>query len=212
MKLPNIKYAGDISKFVEAADDPFEFISYRKDIDYFSDMTNFVSFVKDVEVIVRGSKEYSFFVETLKKVYGLNFCQVFSNVVSDVGVTVEMHHGPIFTLFDIIAVITNHYIKRGYTITIMRIADKVIDLHYEGLVQVVMLAKTSHEAVHNRDIFLNVNQGFGNLDAFIKRYTGDLEDEQKYKIWNYINLCKSNQSFDTGILDVDHIKKFVKLD
>lgn len=212
MKLPNIKYCGDISKFVEANDDPYECICYRKDIDYLMDASAFSAFVKDVEVIVRGSKEYSFFVDIIKRIYGLNFCQVFSNVVSEQGVTVEMHHGPIFTLFDIASVVTNHYSKRGYTVTTMRIADKVIDLHYEGLVQVVMLAKTSHEAVHNRDIFLNVNQGYGNLDAFIKRYATDLEDEQKYKIWNYVELCKSNPSFDTGILDLDHIKKYVKLD
>lgn len=211
-KLPNIKFTGDISKFVEAKDNPDAFISYEKDADYFLDGINYSKFVKGVEKMVRTSKEYSVFTGIIKNVYGLNFCQVFSNITESNGkVHIDMHHGPIFTLYDISAVVTNDYLNRGKPVTTMRIANDVIQLHYDEKVQVVMLARTPHEAVHNRDIFLNVKQGFGNVDAFIKEYTNALDDEQKYKIWHYVNICENNPSFDMGILDTEYVKKYIKL-
>lgn len=211
MKLPNIEYKGDISKFIEASDDPFATILFYKDIDYFKDEILYNRFVKEVEKLVRTSKEYSAFVGYIKNKLGINFCQVSSNIYESDKVVIEMHHGPIFTLYDICSVILNWFIKHGYKITTFRVANKVIDEHFAMRVQVVMMAITNHEAVHNRDIFLNVKQGIGNLNEFIKTYSDCLEDDQKYKIWNYINLSKSNESFDKGFLDVDQIQKYVQL-
>jgi hypothetical protein len=42
-------------------------------------------------------------------------------------------------------------------------------------------------------------------------YGGAYDDVHKYKIWNFINFCKDNPSFDRGILDTDHISKIIKL-
>ena len=93
----------------------------------------------------------------------------------------------------------------------MRITDAVLEEHFELRVQVVMLAVTNHEATHNKDLFLNVNQGIGNINEFICLYKDCLDDIHKYKIWNYINMCKNNPSFDRGYLDVEHISKVIKL-
>ena len=76
--------------------------------------------------------------------------------------------------------------------------------------QVVMLAVTNHEAVTNRDLFLNLRQGIGNVDAFIKKYAHAFDDEQKYKVWSYINFSKSNQTYDTGILDVKNVQAMLR--
>ena len=44
-----------------------------------------------------------------------------------------------------------------------------------------------------------------------KHEVSGLEDNQKYKIWNYINLSKNNDSFDKGVLDVDRIRPMLKM-
>lgn len=210
MEFANIKYIGDVSKFIEAEDDPYAVISLNKDMDYFQDDTNYTKFVKKCEQAVRTSKDYKAFISYIKNILGINFCMVSSSIY-DTDATIEMHHGPIFTLYDITSVILNYFIKTGKKINTLRIADAVLQEHYELRAQVVMLAITNHEAAHNRDLFLNVKQGIGNLTEFINLYKDYLDDIQKYKIWNYLNMCKANPSFDRGYLDVDHIEKMIKL-
>ena len=210
MEFANIKYIGDVSKFIEAEDDPFAAISLNKDVDYFQDDANYTKFVKKCEQNVRSSKEYRIFISYIKNILGINFCMVSSSIY-DTDATIEMHHGPIFTLYDITSVILNYFLKTGKKINTLRITDAILQEHFELRVQVVMLATTNHEAAHNRDLFLNVKQGIGNLTEFLNLYKDYLDDIHKYKIWNYLNLCKSNPSFDRGYLDVDHIEKMIKL-
>lgn len=208
MKLPNIEYRGDISRMIHVSNDKFENISFYKDKEYFEDSVTYSKFVKACESLVRTSKDYSGFESYIKRVLGINFCQVTSSIF-DTDATIQMHHGPIFTLYDICSVILNWFLKTGTNINTFRIANKVIDEHFALRVQVVMMTTTNHQAAHNRDIFNHVNQGIGNLNEFIKLYSNYLDDDHKYKIWNYINLCKSNPSFDRGILDVNHVLKHV---
>jgi len=208
MDLPGIKYEGGIEKLI-SSDDTTDVIMMYKPVDYFTDSVAYTKFVKSVERVVRHSDDYKAFLHWVKNVLGLNFCQVSSKIVEG-DASIEMHHGPIFTLFDYCAIILNDAIMRGDKISTFRIADRVIQEHFELRVQVVMLAKTNHEAITNRDLFLNVRQGIGNVDAFIKKYTHALDDEQKYKIWSYINFAKMNETFDSGILDVPNVTKMLK--
>lgn len=208
--LPNIEYKGDISKFINAEDDPYSTIMYYKDKEYFSDDVLYSRFVKNVETMVRTSKEYAAFISYIKNILGINFCQVFSKIY-DTDATVEMHHGPIFTLYDIVSIIVNWFLAQNRKITTFRVANKVIEEHFELRVQVIMMSITPHEAVHNRDIFNHFNQGIGNANEFLELYQAYLDDEHKYKIWNYIEMCKTNPSFDKGVLDVDNVKKYIKL-
>lgn len=213
MNLPNIKYNGDVSKFVTPRDCDYEAISYFKDTDYFLDAANYSKFIKEVEKLVRTSDDYSAFVQYIKRCLGINFCQV-SSKIYDTDATIEMHHGPLFTLYDVCDVILTWFIKNHLKINTFRVANKVLDEHFAMRVQVIMLTVTNHEAIANRDLFTHFNQGIGNVDAFIKMYTPYLNDEQKYKIWNFMNLCDSSnfgKSFDRGFLDTDYIKKNVKI-
>lgn len=210
MDFANIKYIGDVSKSIEAADDPYAMISLNIDTDTLQDESVYSKFVKTVERDVRRSDDYKIFISHIKNVFGINFCQVSSHIY-DTDATIEMHHGPIFTLYDVVSVILNYFMKTGKKINEFRLTDAVLQEHFDLRVQVVMMAVTNHEAFHNRDLFLNVKQGIGNLTEFIDRYKDCLDDIHKYKIWNYINLCKENDSFDRGYLDVDHIAKVIKL-
>jgi len=210
LDFKNIHYNGDVSKFIEAEDDPYACISLYKDIEYFQDEVEYTKFIKTCERFIRTSPDYSVFVSYIKKKLGVNFCQVSSRIY-DTDATIEMHHGPIFTLFDVVSVVLNDFIKTNKKINTLRITDKVLDEHFALRVQVVMLATTNHEAAHNKDLFLNIKQGIGNLTEFIDFYKDCLDDIQKYKIWNYIQMCKANPSFDRGYLDVSHVEKMIKL-
>lgn len=208
MDLPGITYEGGIEKTI-SSDDTSEVIMMYKPVDYFSDIVSYTKFVKACERVVRHSDDYKAFVAWIKQVLGINFCQVSSNIV-DGDASIEMHHGPIFTLFDYCSIVLNDFIMRGKKISTFLVSDQVLEEHFQLRVQVVMLAKTNHEAITNRDLFLNIRQGIGNVNAFIQKYAHALDDEQKYKIWSYINYSKANETFDSGILDVPNVTKMIK--
>lgn len=210
MKWPNIIYKRDVSKYIEAKDNPYDCISLYKDTDYFDDLVTYSSFIKQCERMVRQSDDYSWFISQIKNTYGLDFCQACSKLTGK-DVTIEMHHGPLFTLYDICEVVLSKFITKGYRINTLRIADAVLQEHFDLNIQIVMLAVTFHEATHNKDLFLNLKQGFGDINAFIEKYSMYFQPNQKYKIYNYINLCKENDSFDKGILDTDKITKMIQL-
>lgn len=212
MEMPNITYRGDISKIIVADDNEYDNISYYKTIDDFMDYQSYSKYIKEIEKLVRTSNDYKVFVSYIKKVLGVNFCQVFSKITDDLDATIEMHHGPIFTLYDTCEIILNWFIKSGQRINTFRVADKVLEEHFALRVGVVMLSKTAHEMDHNNDLFLNIDQCIGNTNAFIEMYSPYFLDEQKYKIWNYINLCKENKSFDRGVLDLDYVAKHIRVE
>lgn len=208
MNIPGIIYKGDIVRSMET-DDSLETITMFKDREYFEEIETYKNYVKKCEKAVRTSQDYSNFIKYIKEILGINFCQVSSQIVSG-DATIEMHHGPIFTLFDYCSIILNDYLQKGKKISTFRIANTVIQEHYDMRVQVVMLAVTNHEAVTNRDIFLNIRQGIGNVNEFIEKYANAFDDEQKYKVWNYIEYSKHNDTYDTGILDTKNISKMLR--
>lgn len=208
MNIPGIIYKGDIVRSMET-DDSLETITMFKDREYFEEIETYKNYVKKCEKAVRTSQDYSNFIKYIKEILGINFCQVSSQIVSG-DATIEMHHGPIFTLFDYCSIILNDYLQKGKRISTFRIANTVIQEHYDMRVQVVMLAVTNHEAVTNRDIFLNIRQGIGNVNEFIEKYANAFDDEQKYKVWNYIEYSKHNDTYDTGILDTKNISKMLR--
>lgn len=207
MNIPNIAYKGNLAKNISAEDDYYQSISYFKTIEDFIDESSYSKFVKAVENLVRTSTDYKAFIDYIKNTLGLDFCQVFSKV-SDQYATVEFHHGPIFTLYDICEVELTKFIKTGQRINTFRIADSVIDLHFALKVNGVMLSKTSHEMFHNQDVFINVRQCIGDVNTYIKENSKYFTPEVKYKIWNYMNMCQ-NDSFDNGGLDIATVKKYI---
>lgn len=207
--LPNIRYTGEFEKYIEAADDKNDCISFYKPAEYFGFSEQYTAFVKACEKTVRTAPDYKEFINYVTNIVGLNFCQVSSQIFST-DATIEMHHGPLFTLWDYVSIILNAEVDLGHNITTFRIADKVLQEHFDLHVQVVMLAITNHEAVHNRDIFLNIKQGFGDIGAFIEKYKNFMNDNQKYRIMKYISLCQSTDSFDNNLFDLEKIQSVMK--
>lgn len=206
--IPGIDVKTPIQNPTIDSDESFYEIPFYKNEDYFFSLENEVAFIKAVEKLVRTSKYYSRYIAHIKNDVGLNFCQVKGNIVEDEegeGKTknlIEMHHGPVLTLFDITSIILNHMIIHGEKITTFSVAHKVLEEHFQHRVQTVMLCKTVHEMVHDGKIFLSLKQGFGDLGAFLEKYFDGL-DEQQIKIINdYIERSEKYESNDFGNLKV----------
>lgn len=200
--LPDIIYdKSNVTPIVDARTSFYK-IPFFKDNEYFTNYESYVNFVKGIEKMVRTNDRYRKYINYLKKEVKLNRCQVFKNV-TDEDCDIEMHHGPIFTLFDICAIVLEYFIQKKWNITTLRVADAVLDEHQKNRVQVVMVSTTVHEEIHNGDIFINYHQAWGDLNAFIKKYKDAISDEYREQINRYIDRSLLYDSNDFSILDLN---------
>lgn len=182
--LPNITYVTDRqNKKIDSASSDY-LIEFAKSAEFFSSLESKTRFLKDCERLIRTNKRYSAYINYLKKKVKLNHCQVLSKLTDD-KVTIEMHHGPIFTLYDYCEIMVDHFLEKGWKITTFRIARQVLDEHWKNRIQVVMLSTSVHEQVTNREIFLNMQQAWGDLHGFLKIYK--LNDDLKEKYNRYVD-------------------------
>lgn len=203
--MEDVNYVNNETAVVKSNLLPFE-ISYEKDRSFFMILENYVGFIKGCENFIRRSKDYSEYISSLKDL-GLTHCQVLGNVDSSLSisgheVSVEMHHGPIFTLFDYCGCLIMYLIKNGYTVNTPKIAKIIMNEHWAGNIQTVMLSTTAHQAVDSGKLFINLNQAYGNLNGFLKKYSEGLTIHQCEKINRYIELSKKYKSTDNGIFDL----------
>jgi hypothetical protein len=207
--LPDIeysseKYGAQVIPYIEAKSSMYRIPLY-KDEYYFSNVESYVNFMKGCERAVRQNDRYKKYIYYLKNVVGLNHCQVLPDIEPDEKgkIEIEMHHGPIFTLYDYCEIMLEYFLINKRKISTFRIADAILDEHQKNHIQVVMLLSTVHEEVHNRNIFINYNQAFGDLNAFIKKYGIAMSDSLKEKLNKYIDRSMMYDSTDYGILKLN---------
>lgn len=206
--LPDIIYdKSNITPIIDAKTSFYKILMY-KDVDYFSNYESYVNFIKGCEKAVRQNDRYRKYINYLKKEVKLNKCQVFKNI-TDEDADIEMHHGPIFTLFDICAIVLEYFLLKKWKISTFRIANAVLDEHQKNRVQVVMVSTTVHQEIHNGDIFINYHQAWGDLNAFIKKYKDAISDEYREQLNRYIDrsLLYDSNDFDILKLNDNLIKK-----
>lgn len=207
--LPDIDYiTSDDNKVIPIVDSIRSMyqIPLYKDVDYFSNIESYVNFIKGCEKQVRQNDRYKKYIYYLKNVVGLNHCQVLPEIEPDEQgkIEIEMHHGPIFTLYDYCEIMVEYFLIKNRKISTFRIADAILDEHQKNHIQVVMLLSTVHEEVHNRNIFINYKQAWGDLNAFIKKYGIAMSDPLKEKLNKYIDRSLMYDSDDFGILQLSN--------
>ena len=202
--LPDIKYIYDEKRKTVDSDNSLYMIQMYPDERYFSDWESRNKFISAVEKLVRGSDQYKKYINHLKKVKGLNYCQVMPNV-TDQDAPIEMHHGPILTLYDICDIMIEYYLVKKYKISTFRIATAVLEEHFQERVQTVMLCETVHQQVHNGEIWLNYEMAHGDLNKFVKKYGIALSDEYINKINRYIDKSISNDTYGGEILELNNL-------
>ena len=200
--MEGIDYLNDPLLTVSSKNDPFE-ISFFTDRPALRAIEDFVQFIKGCEWTVRKMNEYKQFKAQLVE-EGLDRCQILGHVSSDGsdGVDIEMHHGPLLTLFDYCAIVTDALLNRGETVDTFTVARLVMNEHWADHVQVVMLTKTAHQLVDTGKIFIHFNQAKGNVNEFLKAYGDGLTPDRIEKINRYIDLCSEFDTFDNHLLEV----------
>ncbi|HAU87598.1 MAG TPA: hypothetical protein DCW90_19540, partial [Lachnospiraceae bacterium] len=84
-----------------------------------------------------------------------------------------------------------------------RIADTVLKEHELNHVNCVMLSASAHEQVHNRNIFINLKQAWGDINAFIDKYHDAISPEYRMKYNMYIDSSILRESEDYGTFDLN---------
>lgn len=206
-ELPNIIY--DTIENGSVVDSPSSeyYLEFEKHEEFFSSLESKTRFIRDCERLIRQNVRYSKYIYALKNEVKLNHCQVLSHL-TDKDCTIEMHHGPIFTLYDYCEIMIDHYLRKGWKITSFRIAKQVLDEHWKNHIQVVMLSTTVHQEVHDREIFINMQQAWGDLHEFLKCYK--LNDDLKEKYNRYVDRSMMLDSTSYELLKLN--EKLLKED
>lgn len=161
---------------ITVKDEVYYYVPFNKNEVNLSDEKVRVKFIKSTEKLVRNSTHYKEYINYLKSDLKLDRCAVFGNIQSDKKkkTKIEMHHGPIFTLYDYVEIVLNKRLKtKDYdNLNTFNIAHEVLDLHRRKLVQTVMLSESVHQSMDNPKYapFITFEQTFGDLVTFIQEY------------------------------------------
>jgi len=200
--VPGITYTKDEkSPVIDSPTSPY-IIPYYKDESFLNNYESYEKYVKAIERVVRTNDRYSKYIFYLKTEIKLNHCMVLKNV-DDNDCDIEMHHGPVFTLYDICAIVLEYFILKKWKISTTRVADVVLDEHLKNRVQVIMVSATVHEEIHNGEIFINYKQAWGDLAAFTKKYWDAISPEYREQLNRYIDRSLIHDSNDFGILTLN---------
>lgn len=194
-------------KIISLMDDSvLKFKKNKKDL---AEYDTYVRFVNAVKHMVRQDLRY---VNYKKACYdmGLDRCQFHANLTSEM-CPIELHHGPIFSLFDVCAIVTDQLLHDEDEINTFMVADKVLTYHENHSIQFTMLCETCHEAAENKSIFIAYEQGFGQLDKFIKSNKKGISAEIKSVVKDYLKASKAHGAVDNKIYEIfDRVKKYEK--
>ena len=125
-------------------------------------------------------------------------CAVFGNLQSDKKskTKIEMHHGPIFTLYDYVSIVLTKFLneKEESKLNTFDVAAEVLMLHKRKLVTTVMLSEAVHKSMDNPKTapFLTLEQTFGDLFEFVKEYGQYFSPKNIYNLKNYFDNYKYN--------------------
>ena len=174
-------------------------IPFYKSDTYSIDTRSYNAFIKGVEKLVRDPiMGYNAYIRYLKEELDppLNRCMVYSNITDDT-VPIEMHHGVIFTLYDYVEIITNHLFKRGKKFSTFEVAHLVMQEHFENRVQVIMLSKAAHLALHPKKKgvkpkFVDYKSCHGDIVGFLEKYYDGLSFNHLGKLRRYFDTYEEN--------------------
>lgn len=187
---------------------------FRKEIDFTSSRdTNEI--IKSCETLIRNDEAYdSYKAHLINNVQGMNKCALFSNIDIEMA-KLEMHHGPIFNLYDYVEITIVYLLKNNKQLSTFKVADIVLEEHRNNLIQVVMLSEMAHKAVHPKKPgikpeFISIDAAFGDLVGYISKYKDYISYKHLIKIKKYLNEYEKRNSDDLDTLLVlrESIKSF----
>ena len=170
------------------------FLSYLRDNINFTNEKDRKEFIVGTERIIRISNDYKAYIAHLKEdVPGCRSCALFNHITDEMA-PLEMHHGPVFTLAEIVTIVLNHYIKNGKEISSFKIADEILEDHFDNLIQTVFLCKSAHAVVSDKkigkDAFISMDHAIGDIVGFITKYNDAITYYEVNKLRNYLYMSE----------------------
>lgn len=202
----------DLGPVVDS-DSSLFYLLFNKNEEYFSIYENEITFYKGVEQLIRKHPFYSKYIRYLIDVVGIKTCQVLSNIEVDENskrqkVTIEMHHGPILTLFDCVQIVCDWLRFHGDpNITTFKVAKILIEEHRLNNIRTVLVTKSVHQQIHEGNIQLNYKQGFGDTNTFLEKYKEGVSKDLRARINKYIEWSLENDSCDNDVLQLAETMK-----
>lgn len=135
-----------------------------------------VRFIKKIEALVRGSREYKAYIGYLRNDLGMDRCSVLPNLDTTAGVTLEFHHAPL-NLFQIVDIIINHRLSRGQPVTSLSVADEVMRMHAENLVGLIPVSRSVHKLIHAGALTVHPAMVHGDWLGFLKAYPDGVTED-----------------------------------
>lgn len=165
--------------------------------------------INQIERAVRSSSEYRQYVAFLKKEIDMTQCAFFHNVNNKDGkkVSIEIHHEP-FTLFDITKIVLESWQTQMKKVNILKIAEEVMQLHYQNKVGLIPLSLTVHELVHSGKILIPLQNVYGDFVSFLEEYDHYITEDLRDTLEKKFTMSKDVAAQDTSILE----KRFVYLE
>lgn len=174
-------------------------------------------FIKCVESIIRKSAVYRAYIFYLKEKIGLKKCMMFGHL-DDTMCNIEMHHGPIFTLYDYVEITINFFLKNNFEISTFAIANQILQDHCDNLIQIVMLSEMAHQAIHQPNEatseFLDIQSAWGDLFGYLLKYEKCLDIRHFNKINRYFDRYTKKHHSNIFITKIkqwkDHLQSKLK--
>ncbi|WP_368880344.1 hypothetical protein [Proteus mirabilis] len=188
-------------------------LSFYEELNLLENDKNKEKFIKIIEKYIRTSMEYRNYIKYLRTEANLNYCDLYDRLPEDVikSLSIEMHHFP-FTLYDLVEVVLQKYLKSNEVFTRLTIANEVMDLHYSNKVGLVPLTVTAHQLMHTTGYFVHKDDVFGNFKAFYDQYIDFMEPDHIGKITRL--LTTSRETIDKSKKQFLEVRKeiFIEID
>lgn len=169
-------------------------------------------YIKSIENMVRTSSVYRAYIKYLKEDIGLTKCMMFGDLTDEM-CNIEMHHGPIFTLYDYVEITLIDFIKHNKEISTFSIAQQVLKDHTDNLVQIVMLSEMAHQAAHvnGKDLkseFVDIKSAWGDIEGYLLKYKDSLQINHINKIHKYFEIYNKRIKDDKSDIFIAKISNF----
>lgn len=161
--------------------------------------------ISTIESLVRASIDYKDLIKYLRTYIDMNQCEFFENFKAGKKKgMIEIHHSP-FDLYTLVDVVMTRMEKEEGYIDELVVADKVLEMHYSGLVGLIPLSITCHQLVHDGKLIVPLNCVYGRFVEFTKEYYDELGEERLSILKENILLTKQMKKSDFSILNVQYV-------
>ena len=166
-------------------------IRFSKDLVFFkcNNEQEYKKYINHIKRNVRQSEMYKEYIAYLKGEIRLNKCSLLATV-DDNTATIEMHHGPIYSLHDICEIVLAHELRMGRSVDTFSIATLILKAHYDNAIQLVPVSQTVHQLVHAHKLFIPLESAFGNLEEFRNRFHSGFNNRMLLKYNRYMDRYK----------------------